>query len=278
MPRPVTAFSSSSYCTAEEYNVIALLQHLQEQGVATQAYDNVVHIERTQARSKGKHAFFFPYGCAVFWGFSSSEEDELLELVRSFAIRPSTRNIHDRFPYTYGTTDKTHIIEEEDHIVLGNKDVILAMLSISHAMAQSVKLTFSEESVLNTIRRTRPLTEELSTNGKISMSRHKLTQQIGSLFVERHSINLHGDILDTPEFFWRRPKFEPIYHLAAEFLDIGTRLEILNRRSNVVHELYEVLSDELNHSHSSRLEWIIIWLIATEIALTLLKELSILAW
>jgi uncharacterized Rmd1/YagE family protein len=40
----------------------------------------------------------------------------------------------------------------------------------------------------------------------------------------------------------------------------------------VIHELFEMLGNELNHQHSSRLEWTIIGLIVMEVFLTLLRD------
>jgi uncharacterized Rmd1/YagE family protein len=60
--------------------------------------------------------------------------------------------------------------------------------------------------------------------------------------------------------------------MASQYMDISKRHDILNRRLDVIHELYEILSNELKHSHSSRLEWIIILLIVSEVILTILKD------
>ena len=60
--------------------------------------------------------------------------------------------------------------------------------------------------------------------------------------------------------------------MVANYLDIETRVEVLNQRLDVVHELFQMLGSELNHQHSSRLEWTIIWLIIIEVILTLLKD------
>jgi uncharacterized Rmd1/YagE family protein len=92
---------------------------------------------------------------------------------------------------------------------------------------------------------------------------------MGVLFSERYSINLHSDILDTPEFFWRRPSFEPLYLNAAEFQDIQQRQTLLNHRLDMIHELYTMLSNELHVKHSTKLEWIIIILITIEVFLEL---------
>jgi uncharacterized Rmd1/YagE family protein len=60
--------------------------------------------------------------------------------------------------------------------------------------------------------------------------------------------------------------------MTANYLDLKTGVEILNHRLKVVHELFEMLGNELNHQHSSRLEWTIIGLIVLEVILILLKD------
>ena len=71
--------------------------------------------------------------------------------------------------------------------------------------------------------------------------------------------------MDTPEFFWRKPSYEPLYLMTADFQDIQTRQNILNHRLNMIHELYTLLSNELNYKQSTRLELIIIFLITIEV-------------
>ena len=95
---------------------------------------------------------------------------------------------------------------------------------------------------------------------------------MGELFAERTSITLHTDILDTPEFFWRRSRYEPYYMMATEYMDIQQRMDVLNKRLDVIYELYGILSNELNHAHSSRLELTIIYLIVIEVVLVILKD------
>ena len=95
---------------------------------------------------------------------------------------------------------------------------------------------------------------------------------MGELFLERATINLHLDALDTPEFFWEYPELEPLYKMITVYLDVQTRVEVLNKRLDILHELLEVLGNELNLQHSSRLEMTIIWLIIFEVVLTLLRD------
>ncbi|HLB53351.1 MAG TPA: RMD1 family protein, partial [Chlamydiales bacterium] len=86
-------------------------------------------------------------------------------------------------------------------------------------------------------------------------------------------VNLHSEILDTPEFFWEHSELEPFYRKTIHYLDVLRRVELLNRKLKLLHELYEILSNELNHQQSSRLEITIIVLILIEVILALLRDL-----
>ncbi len=138
-----------------------------------------------------------------------------------------------------------------------NQDV-LTRLAISHGIAQSVKLGTFENTVRRIFNHTRHIPEDLAKQGRIGLSRKEIRRKMGELFIERNSINLHVDVLDTPEFFWEYSELEPFYAMTANYLDIETRVEVLNHRLDVVQELFEMLGNELNHQHSSRLEWTII--------------------
>jgi uncharacterized Rmd1/YagE family protein len=262
----------ASYCTAEDYNIDELAKYLRKEGLDPKFYDNVIHIHKIRESNEeaefDAEIYIFPYGCLSLWGLSEEEEIAFINDIKNYEINSLTDHTVDTSTYDYG--DATRIDEEDDAIVLESTDDLIK-LSLSHGLTQSVKLEAFEFKISQTIEKTRNLPEELASLGKISLSRKKLSQKIGALFAERNSINLHCDILDTPEFFWRRPRYETFYRMAAEYMDLSQRLDILNRRLGVIHELYDILSNELKHAHSSRLEWIIILLIVSEVAMQIFK-------
>ena len=261
-----------SYCTAESYSLEKLTHVLDDAGLACNLYDNVVHL-KWEENNWIHELFFFDYGCYVVWaqGAVSSHMLESIELwLKNIAKKSLESKVEDVIFYVY--SDKTYIVEEEDTLFIENDTII--KLSMAHALSQSAKLAAFEQSIMDLIRSTRHLTDELAGRGKTSLSHQGLAQMIGQLFASRQSINLHTDILDTPEFFWRRPKYEPYYQSVSDFMDLSQRIEILNKRLDVIQELYQMLSDELRHEHSSRLEWIIIVLILFEFVLGLLTYFS----
>lgn len=50
-------------------------------------------------------------------------------------------------------------------------------------------------------------------------------------------------------------------------------MSVLNQRLRIVQELFDMLAAELNHQHSSRLEWTIIVLIVIEVLLHVVTDM-----
>ncbi len=255
------------YCTAASYDIPRLFQYLQRMGT-TQLFRDVVHIQIKEDKILKGDLFYFSYGVTVCWGFTEEDEKEILFSLKEFEKEPAVKAELDEFTFSYADPMKI----EEDEIYLHNKST-LTKLAISHGLAQSVKLTTFEELIQNTIDNAKHLPAELARKGKIPLSRKDISRKMGELFIERNFINLHSEILDTPEFFWNYPELEPFYRRTAYYLDVTKRVEILNKRLNVIHELFEILSSELNHQHSSRLEITIVLLILIEVMLAVLRDI-----
>lgn len=254
-----------AFCNASGYKIKSFVESIRNQ-YKTTLYRDVAHVEIPQDGGPCD-LFFFPYGALVCWNIGKEKGQEYLNLIQDFVYQKSDEIETDEFTYIVSDTLKV----TDDEISIPNLDT-LTKLAVSHAIAQSVKLGTFEIALQRTFKLTRQIPEELAKHGKISLSRREIRRKMGELFIERSSINLHLDVLDTPEFFWDYPELEPLYKMMANYLDIGNRVEVLNQRLKIVHELFEMMGTELNHQHSSRLEWIIICLIVIEVLLTLLRD------
>jgi uncharacterized Rmd1/YagE family protein len=257
----------TSYCTAASYDVPRLTQALKQRGATTLFRDVIHHQVKEDKKVKGD-IFYFSYGVFVSWGFSLEEEHQIIASLREFEKEPAAKPEIDEFTFAFGEAMKI----EEDEILLQNKSV-MTKLAISHGIAQSLKLTIFEELIQRTIEHTKKIPMDLAQKGKTSLSRRQISKQMGELFAERNFINLHTEILDAPEFFWEHPELEPFYRRTVHYLDVNKRVDVLNKRLTIVHDLFEILSNELNHQHASRLEWTIILLILIDVAITLLHDI-----
>lgn len=245
--------------TAETYNLHGLLKALDDVELIN-FYTDALH-----AAYKDYHIFIFAYGCAVLWNVPHEEEILFLKRLEKFSKNPIAL-ISDEFDYTFGAKPKFF----QDKITLEKKrPPALQMLAVSYGLSQAVKLSAFEQRIDRTIETTRAIPQELSDRGKISLARKEISKRIGALFIERNSVNLHSDILDAPVFIWDHPEYENLYTMTINDLEVHSRTAVLNRRLDIVKELFEMMRDELNNRHSQLLELIIILLIMMEVFLTL---------
>jgi len=251
----------------------ALTQHFTKKGQSPNFFDDVVHIQ-TNSSDQVIDILYFQFGCVVIWSADLNQEKEILNELLTFSSQPMQPPIYlDFISYKYDSSLLDHSIDEESNQIVLKELSSFTKLAVSYALAQSVKLNALEDSVNNILKQTTPLRQELASTGRVSLSKTEISKQIGFLFNERYSINLTSDVLDTPEFFWRKPSYEPLYLQTTRFQDIQVRQNILNRRLDMIHEFYDLLSNELNHKSSTRLEFIIIFLITIEVLLAFKNNL-----
>jgi uncharacterized Rmd1/YagE family protein len=270
----------TSYCVGEVCDMHALKRVLARKKDCTMCklydHDTVLYLSFSGDTEKNhlskKEIFIFDYGCIVFWGCEQKFQKALLGGLKSFVKNPLSNYIEDHLSYKISKNKEIYIDSETDTIHIYGEDPFVK-LSFSYGLSQSVKLITLEDSVDRAIEENSNLPKELSQTGATSLSRRKLAKRIGSLFSERYMVNLSTDLLDTPEFFWKKPRYEVYYEMAITNLELRQRTKVLNDRLNVIHELYSILSSELQHNSSSRLELTIIILILIEVMILILKDI-----
>jgi len=252
----------AAYCSATSFNTNKLFDYLKSR-YGCQRFREVFHIKLGAG-----DVLLFPYAAVVFWGLDAEQEQALLREIQPFEYQAEEEVCEDIFTFGYGALASI----KDDDIILPNHD-LLSKVAFSHGIAQSVKLDAFEHTIQNTVDITRELPLLLAKQGNISLSGKEIRRMMGRLFIDRHSINLHQELLDTPEFFWEYSELEPIYKMVSHYLDIDRRVNVLNQRLTVLKELFDMLNNEINHKHSNRLEWTIIWLIVIEVFIALSKDI-----
>lgn len=207
-------------------------------------------------------AWVFDYGVLVGWNLAEADRQRLCgELVGEIEEATKQPLLED---YSYriepGASFKVH----HDFLVVPN-DGQLTRLALSHAFAQSVKLGFFENRAQEVIQENTYIVEQLSSSGKVALSRKGLAKLRGKLFETTNDITLNFNLLDTPEFFWDYPELEAYYLGLVKYLDLRPRIEIIDKKLETIHGLLDMLAQEQYHKHSAFLEWVIIILIAADI-------------
>eukprot|EP01038_Epipyxis_sp_PR26KG_P013997 gene13997-18773_t len=224
----------------------------------------------------GKEIFVFDFGAIVFWGFRPGEEQEFLTLIKEGYVM---KGLLSDSEFEQGEDDMAFVTSSEtssitianDVLSLPDRTTVKSRLAASFAIAQSAVLAIFEARVEHRIRDYKYIPERLALNGKIKLSPKELGNMIGEVYVIRHDVNLHSEILDIPDYFWKEYEVEPIYRMTVSYLEMEPRTEILNKRLDLLRELLSVLQQQHENAHNVKLEWIVIWLILISIVLELLS-------
>ncbi|KAK9372496.1 uncharacterized protein V1513DRAFT_452136 [Lipomyces chichibuensis] len=215
--------------------------------------------------------FVFEYGVVVLWGFTVQEEQRFLREIPRFELEKLAPQDVQIEEFNYYITKSYQPRIYNDFIALRDASNYMTKLSISHAIAQSVKISLFEELVDHTIKTTQDIPIGIARTGKVQMSRKKIMMQIGDLFILRININLHGSIIDSPELMWSEPQLEPLYQATKSYLEINQRVSVLNQRLEVISDLLQMLKEQLGHTHEEYLEFVVIILIAAEIMVAMIN-------
>ena len=159
-----------------------------------------------------------------------------------------------------------------------NLDTVLAKIAFSSGLARSTKLAVLEHLLNSYFESTKTIPEVLSRGGRMPFTRSFISQKTGQLLSIRAQLNLYSELTDSlPDLFWdsrHELGLEGYYDQVGRALDTNIRIKVLNEKMDYAQEIASVLRQQLSEKHSSRLEWIIIVLIAVEVLFAVDKEVK----
>ncbi|CAZ80233.1 unnamed protein product [Tuber melanosporum] len=289
----------TAYATANAYKMESMMKFLKSRqtsrGTAPKQFDECIYTpfsytyearQREQQQQGQRHGqsgdlidpgvessevFLFQYGVVVIWGMSMRDEKRFLKDIAKFESEKLGEDDVQVENFNYYVTSSYQPRIYNDFITLKDGGNYMIKLSISHAIAQSVKISLFEDLVDNTIEDTKSIPQDVATTGKVNMSRRDIMKHIGELFILRININLQFSVLDSPELMWAEPQLDPVYQAARSYLEINQRVSLLNQRLDVIGDLLQMLKEQMSHSQGEHLEWIVIVLIAAEILVAVIN-------
>jgi len=222
-----------------------------------------------QIHASMPEVFVFGFGAVVFWNFKGEDtekqwiEQHLTSNKEVLGLKHNPDAIEsacDEMGFCYGDTFRWH----RDVVQLQTRDAG-EKLAVSFAVAKSANLSIYEWRMQSAVERNAYIPEDLAKHGSLSLSRREINVEVGRLYLLSYAINLETNMLDTPEEFWEDDKFEPNYKGSIKYLDVDSRIILLNTRLEVLKGLNSILMEAAHNHHASFLEWIIIILIVAEI-------------
>ncbi|DAB32487.1 MAG TPA: hypothetical protein CFH79_03605 [Sulfurospirillum sp. UBA11407] len=251
-----------AYLMCEKFNK-ELFEHIAKRYKATQTKGAI-----SVFLDEDEYIVVFDFGVSVFWNVSYENTKFFLDYLEEVAIKKYEENFIEEFEF-FNAQD---FMVKLDSIMLADDDE-LTKIALSYAIAQSLKVEEFEKKIGKSIKQNAAIPQELAQYGEIKLNKKEISKKIGELFLVKSKVYLHYDLLDTPDFFWEYPEYEKYYDTLVRYLDINSRLEVLNKKAEIIQELLNVLGNEQNHKYSSFLEWIIILLIAFEIVFNLIDHI-----
>jgi uncharacterized Rmd1/YagE family protein len=275
----------SAVCVAESFDMDAVVSALQVHGFRLDP-DNTgfeVH-EVVHARGAATgDIFVFPSGTVVTWSLPP-------DVVTTLATRHLLPAAEDPHVERKEVEDLEYVEDPSrdsstmtgDVVVLGTKaevdagdkaNTTLAKIAFSSGLARSTKLAVLERSLDSYFESTRQIPNLLARGSRFTLSRGFILRKTGELLNLRAQLNHYNELTDSlPDIFWdsrSELRLETYYDRVGKALDVGVRIKTLNEKMNYAQEVVNVLRETSSEKHSTRLEWIIIVLIAVEVVFEL---------
>jgi len=281
----------SAICLAEGFHMAAVPPLLRQHGYIIDP-DNtgfdiqeVVHARPTNASASGD-VFVFPSGTLVTWSHPISELTNLL--AKGHAAEdlhePARRETED-LEYVSDPSKDTSTIVKDDVVVLGTRredlyedrlDTTLAKVAFSSGLARSTKLAVLESDLARYFLETKNIPSILSQGSRLPFSRSFIAQKTGALLSLSARLNNYSELTESlPDIFWDSRSelgLEGYYEQVGKALDVNVRIRTLNQRLGYAQEIATVLREMSSERHGTRLEMIIILLIAVEVVFELRRE------
>ncbi len=222
-------------------------------------------IEKTfSAQLEDKWVFYTKFHVLSFINFDDLTIQKYLEQLGIIGGYANT--IHEYYPIKHDRHLSQAFEIDNQLIAVQMLDPTLIAI-IAHVVSQSVALEFYELQSEDLFQKINILFEKKrhSIFSKKKLSR--LSQDIARF---RHELLLDLYLLDKPNILWEHETAEQLYNQLESILEIKERFEVLEYKLTSLKDDVRTIIDLLDHNHSSFLEWIIIWLIAFEIGLSLL--------
>jgi len=267
-------WSVVGYSAAESFDLFGIQDALREQ----QLYSRVelpeeldpacIYVSKeSDFEERRRDIVFFKEGCVVFWNVPELERGQVLSY-----LKPYSENIYDEstvleesemLTYRMSANKKNHFHNGVINIL--EDDDILAKYTFSNAISNSVKLGSWEVYLENIIDSISFIADDLRRDNPKAPEKNFILQKSGDLLTLRHMLNLSSDYLDTPDFYWDREDLEILFLRTCDHLAVRKRTEVANKKLSYCLEIMEMVNGHIQHEHGSKLEKIIIYLIAIEI-------------
>lgn len=214
-----------------------------------------------------RYLYLFDYGVVVFANYDAVAKSEFIQFIKNYATTFVDLDLSEE--YRIVTDEKLNkVLVKNDFVTVHQIDSSLLRIVMLN-IGQSVALEYYEVLTDELISSSKHYILELEHHGKLSISKTNLLKYIGRVLNVKNSIVDNLYILDDPNLVWDNEELNLLNLQLKVNFDINTRFKDLDYRLQIVENNLRLFTDVLNVRESSRLEWVVIILIALEIVIAL---------
>ena len=220
----------------------------------------------TERRSGSSQCQLYYFGALVFINCPD-------ELIRSFCDRMARYSElfraapSSKFQDTYSLqTSEGALLEITNERAVMPRYLPACVTLIGFVIAKSVALERIEERVDLVLDEMEDVIQLLE-RGKLAVPDRKLARLASSILNFKYTSIAHIMVLDKPDITWDNEDLDRLYSRMANLFELNQRYHEIRIKSETLMDITEVFTGLSHARRASRLEWIIIILIALEIVI-----------
>jgi uncharacterized Rmd1/YagE family protein len=212
-------------------------------------------------------AILFKSGAVVFVSMTPMEEEQVVRGLEHRITGPITPMETEAARIIIAPEDDD-LLDATGAIRLRNTDPNRLLL-VGEALAVSVALAYVERRIATAFDRIEPVAASLAKRRLPRGPQSALLEQIGEALLLQKRLADRVDLDDKPDVLWDHPELERFWVKLVDEYDLPARARAIERKLVVIRETADTITELLSTRTSHRLEWLVIILIAIEIALAL---------
>lgn len=165
----------------------------------------------------------------MFWNARDQDIAEFLGDVKPFETRPPPVTEFEEMTFKFGASAR---VKSGALLLTADADpreTAREKMAYSYGLQRSVRLAVMEEAVDDAIGGMRDIPLALLTHGRLKMNKTEVMRSLGKLLGLRGTINMHSDLLETPDVYWEYPRLEELYIMVGREMDLVARIACTNR-------------------------------------------------
>lgn len=203
----------------------------------------------------------FQYGIVGCFNLSNESKKGVLKELKQFCSDFIGNRFYKEMNVEINNNDRRISCDKIVLSCLSVETVRMIVLNI----VQVVALDNYDEVTKKWLTKIRSHNAYLERYGKLNISDKKVKQYIGSVYLIKYWITENRCIYDSHEGTWKSKDLNVLNLELKETFCLRERFRNTNHQMVMLEENLQLFKDILNQKESSRLEWIIIILIAIEI-------------